>query len=56
MIVMYKGQLCPMLKTEFLWGHHLCQIKYTEHFPTLGGGRISNIKTIWVSADEIKEV
>lgn len=54
-MIMYKGQICPMLKTEFLWNQHLCQIKYTERFPTFGGKSIYHTKTIWVNAEETKE-
>jgi len=50
-MITYKGQICPILKKDFLWGQNLCQIKYAEKFPTIGGGQITVNKTIWINVD-----
>jgi hypothetical protein len=52
--VIYKGQLCPVLETQRVYGNNHLLIVFSVVTPTLASKPITQHKKIWVSAEQIK--
>lgn len=53
-IVTYKGQECPVLETQEVWGKEMILLIFTTMTPTLASKPIKTDKKIWVEANLTK--